>query len=579
MTHHRLLLGRLSPKTLGGYRLIRTLIAVTFFYLNFLGVAFAVPISVSVDRNPVSIDDSFQIQFTASETPDQDPDFSPLDQDFDIVSQNSGSNMSWVNGKASKTLQWTLTVMARQAGNLIIPPINFGKDVTQPLTIKVTPASAASRLNSEDDIILEVGAEPKEPYVQSQVLYTVRIYSKVEIVRAALNEPELDDAVIEKLGDDSHYGTRINGVDYAVTERKYALFPQKSGSVSIKPLVLNAEVLTGNRSGFNGFFGSQMTRNRRVTSDAVDLSVKPAPVTFSGEHWLSADHLVFSEEWSGDASSMKVGEPLTRTLTLVAKGTTVGQLPELNTAKAEDKIKQYPDQPVLEEQKKPDGLMASRQEKIALIPLNPGTYRLPAIEIPWFNTRSQSLEVAKIPEKTITVAAAADSKNQDSSSTFPKNAEAEGQSHMTTASAQTSDFWRWVSVALAGGWLATIVYFLRRQRSFSNMKIQAKTEEHDAVNWHERLKQACAGNDAETVKSVLLAWGKRQYRVTSLSALAPFCEAGLRDEILLLNRTLYSQEAKHWQGKRLFQAFLEHNAGKQSDKPREDSPLEPLFRL
>ena len=141
MTHYRLLLCGVLPKTMDSHRLVEILLTVTVLYLTFLGVAYAVPISVSVDRNPVSIDDSFQIQFIATESPDEEPDFSPLDQDFDIVSQNSGSNMSWINGKASKTLQWTLTVMARQAGNLIIPPINFGTDVTQPLAITVTPAS------------------------------------------------------------------------------------------------------------------------------------------------------------------------------------------------------------------------------------------------------------------------------------------------------------------------------------------------------------------------------------------------------------------------------------------------------
>ena len=35
----------------------------------------AADIKVSVDRNPVSLDESFKIIFTATQSPDNDPDF------------------------------------------------------------------------------------------------------------------------------------------------------------------------------------------------------------------------------------------------------------------------------------------------------------------------------------------------------------------------------------------------------------------------------------------------------------------------------------------------------------------------
>ena len=42
-----------------------------------LSTGWAAEIQVAVDRNPVSINDSFQLVFTTSTTPDDDPDFSP----------------------------------------------------------------------------------------------------------------------------------------------------------------------------------------------------------------------------------------------------------------------------------------------------------------------------------------------------------------------------------------------------------------------------------------------------------------------------------------------------------------------
>lgn len=536
----------------------------------------AAQINVSVDRNPVSLDESFQIIFSAAEAPDDDPDFSPLEQDFNIISQSNSSSATWVNGKASKTIQWILTVMAKQSGSLTVPSVKFGNDSSPTLNILVNQHSSSGDLNANEDIIVEVEATPQEPYVQSQILYKVSIYSRVEIARASLNEPELDDAVIEKLGDDNNYATQINGVDYSVTERKYALFPQKSGMMTIKPLVLSAEVLSNNRSGFNGFFSSQFAKTQKVLSKAINLNVKPVPSSFSGAHWLSAEQLELKEEWSGDVRKMKVGEPLTRTLIIQAKGATVGQLPELNTAKAEDWVKMYPDQPVLKEQKNPEGLIAFRQEKIALIPSKAGTYTLPAIEIPWFNTQKGTMEISTIPGKTITATAVAGPEPAVQSSAMdsakPGNNPAPFIIHTEKA-----NLWLWVSLGLAVGWLTTLVYFLWRRPDKNPMMVNRK-EDIKADTSIKNLKKACADNDAMAAKNALIAWGRQYLSATNLSDIASCCDARLRDEILALNRTLYSREALPWQGKKLFQAFSEHKARKQL-AAREEPCLEPLYRL
>ncbi len=550
-----------------------------FFLLLLLLVTqstFAAEIKVSVDRNPVSLDESFQIIFTATEAPDDDPNFSPLEQDFSILNQSSGSSSSWINGKSSKTVQWTLNVMAKQAGNLVIPAVKFGKDVSESSTILVTENAAKKEVNTDEDLFIEVEATPKNPYIQSQVFYTLRLYTKVDISQARLNEPELADAVIERLGEDSNYNTQVNGVNYSVTERKYAFFPQKSGKLTIKPLVLTAEVLTGNRPGFNGFFNSQMSKTKRVESKAITLDVKPVPASFTGQHWLSAEQLVLKQEWSGDIQQMKVGEPLTRTLTLLAKGTTVGQLPELNTTNTNDQLKAYPDQPVLQEQKKVDGLLAFREEKIALIPSKAGSYTLPAIEIPWFNTKSQKMEIARIPETTLTTVAVA----TQSVAIAPAVTSAIPQKIETgpvIKSPQETNIWLWVSVFLAVGWLITVIVFLIK-RTVKKPVIENSDLEISLKECIKNLKKACTNNDAVAAKDALLEWGRKKFNASNLGAIAGFCDARLRDEILHLNHTLYGKEIGQWHGKKLFQTFTENKAREKIATPV-DKSLEPLYRL
>jgi len=543
-------------------------------------VVFAAQISVSFDRNPVSQDESFQIIFTANDTPDNDPDFGPLERDFEILGQSQSSNSSWINGKSSKTIQWTVNVMAKHPGSLIVPAVKFGDDVSQPASVLVTQATVNKAVDADDDLFLEVDATPQSPYVQSQVLYAVRLYRRVEIAQASLSEPELGDAVIEKLGDDSNYNTQINGVNYLVTERKYAVFPQKSGSLTIKPLMLTAEVVANTRPNFNGFFNSQMTKTKKILSKSVTLDVKPAPATFTGKHWLSAEQLVLKEEWSGDNQQMKVGEPLTRTLTLLAKGTTVGQLPELNIGKVDEQLKTYPDQPALQEQKKPEGLIAFREEKIAVIPSKAGFYKLPAIEIPWFNSQSQKMEIAKIPETTITALEAVGVQPDIAAPVAPTPVQQPQKAEAvmpTISQPQQQNVWLWVSVFLASGWLATLAYFLIKRPAKKPLaeKSEREIRLEDSVK---SLKKACADNNAAVAKDALLAWGRQKFGATSLGAIAELSDARLRDEILNLNQVLYGKAAELWQGKKLFQAFVENKA-REKMAATDDDKLEPLYRL
>ncbi len=539
---------------------------------------YAADIRVSVDRNPVSVEDSFQITFTAQQAPDDDPDFSPLEQDFAIISQSTSTSSSWINGKSTKVVQWILNVMAKQVGSLAIPPIKFGKDVSQASTILVADKTA-KKVDADEDLFIDVEVTPQNPYIQSQVFYTMRLYTRVNISQARLNEPELSDAVIERLGEDSNYTTQVNGINYSVTERKYAFFPQKSGKLTIKPLMLTAEILVNNAQGFNPFFNSQMGKTKRVESKAITLDVKPAPPEFKGTHWLSAEQLVLKQDWSGDIAKLKVGEPITRTLSITAKGTTVGQLPELNTTETSEQLKAYPDQPVLQEQKKVDGLIAFREEKIALIPSKSGTYQLPAIEIPWFNTQTQKVEIAKIPEVTL------------ESSSVAKQSEPEPIATQVVAPVETpkieslamannnqeTPIWLWVSVFLGLGWLITLIVFLRSRQSKSTVVIETESE----INLKaavKTLKDACANNDAITAKNALLVWGKQKFDSHNLGAIAGFCDARLRDEILLLNQTLYGKDSTTWQGKKLFQAFTENKA-RAAVKVTEDKSLEPLYKI
>ena len=182
--------------------------------------AFAVPVTVMVDRDPVNINESFQIIFE-SDNSVGDPDFSPLNGDFRILGKSRQSSINIINGDMKRSNKWVLTVMANRTGELNIPVIHFGKARSEPSRVMVKKSGAGSGSSvSSDDVFIEVEAKPVNPYVQAQVIYTLKLYRAVETGNASLSDPEVStgDAVIKKLGDDKEYEIHKDGKQYLVTE-------------------------------------------------------------------------------------------------------------------------------------------------------------------------------------------------------------------------------------------------------------------------------------------------------------------------------------------------------------------------
>ncbi len=547
--------------------------------LNFISVAlYAADINVSTDRNPVNLNESVQITFTANDQPDGEPDFSPFEKDFTILNQAQQQSTQIINWERKKSFQWILTLMPKHAGNLVIPAINFGTDNSQFSSIVVNTARTTS--DNKGDLFLQVDVNNAQPYIQEQVIYTLKLYRKVNISQASLSEPVLQNAVIEKLGEDKNYNTQYQGENYVVTERKYAIFPQKSGVMTIAPLTLAADVIIANQRRSNGFLNRQSTRTKRVASEALTLEVKPKPVQANGQFWLPAKQVYLQEKWPDDAVQMVVGEPITRTISLFVEGITVGALPELYKNNMPAYLKAYPDQPVLKEEAKDSGMVALREEKIALIPGKAGSYTLPEIKVPWWNTGTQKMEVAVIAERTIIAVPAVDSNGNTQAplsviSPLPLSVpEAENES---VSLQENHDLWFWLTIFFACAWIATLIYFLsKKTKETKDIKPQIAKEKEVAIL--KMLKQACINNEPVMVKDVLLKWGRKEFKQSSLTNIAQQCDAALLDEIHSLNAILYSNNAEAWQGNALWLAF-QSNQSTRAEKRETLDPLQPLFKI
>jgi hypothetical protein len=564
-------------------------LAPLLFLLAWSGALLAANIQVQVDRDPVNLDESFQILFTADSEPDDEPDFSPLQQDFTIHSQSQNSQVSVINGQYSRQIQWTLNAMAKRSGDLTIPPIAFGRDSSPALLVHVQAGRAAdddsAAADGNAEVLVEVDAEPKNPYVQAQVLYNVRILFQVGLGNARLEEPKLDNAVLVRLGEDKKFVTQRHGQRYQAIERRFALFPQQSGQLTVQPPVLEAE-LAGRHSLFNRFFMQQPDRIVKLRGKTVELDVRSIPKAFKGQHWLPAQHLELSETLSKDPPQVAAGEPLTRTLTLKAQGSTVGNLPEL-AANAIAGLQAYPDQPALEESPSPAGLRASRVEKAALIPGQAGDYALPEIAIPWWNTETDREEIARLPARTLTATAGSTATavvppSSNAADTAPSGTAACDNPAPPPPGSATALPWLWGLAAFTSlGWLATALAWGWRSHKRPAPTAPAGTTasaQPDERSLRRRLREACRANNIQITRQALLAWAQAHWPHNPprhLDELAARCSPALAEEIARLNRAAYGTTGAAWNGAALWQALEQIPGGA---PPQKNDGLEPLYR-
>jgi len=543
-----------------------------FLFLLLLIIAntnsFAETINVFSDRNPVKLDESFSLIFKSQNSSVESPDFSPLEKDFDILSQNQSSQVQIINGKQSSTKQWTLTLIAKRTGNLTIPVIYFGKEQTAPITIKVQKADKPTGKN-QGNLFLEVEATPKTPYVQSQVIYTVRLFYALKLESASLSEPNFSggEVLVKKLGEDSQYETRRSGKRFIVIERKYALFPQQSGTITIEALNFQAQVRENGRTRFDSFFNQGRTKIKRLRSKTIKLDVKPIPNTFKGKNWIPAKQLILKDSFADKLPKFKVGEPVTRTLTLSADGLTVGQIPEfMKFRKNTDKFKQYTDQPKLDEEMTSQGLKSIRQEKIAIIPSKAGEYTLPAIEIPWWNTETNQMDIIKLPARTIKVAPAPIQKQTlPPQTTVPAPVPCKQQ--QIDYKGNSNYYYEILTFIFAFGWIITLIacWWRIKAKTQDNKKPLSQVKESDKKTAINNLKKACHNNNAQEAKKALLVLGKTEI------------EPALQTEIEKLNKILYGNTGENWQGIELWKAFKAQKPEKVTKKDKDRDGLEPLY--
>ncbi len=520
--------------------------------------AHAASLQATVDRNPISENETLQLTLTLRDYDGPaNPDLTALEGLFDILGSTQSSQMSIINGRVDARKEVHISLAPKQVGNLVIPTIRIGNLESQPITLKVVKANAPQQ-GGITDIALEVEVDNQAPYLQQQVILTVKLKHAVNLAEGVLPDPEIPGVEVYKLGDDKGYQMIQNGRRIGVIERQYALLPQQSGEVTIPSILFRGRTQERGAGSFGGLFNSPFNQGRQLQtrSQPIALQVKPQPQRQSGMAWLPASKLSLDESWSPTSANgepqFRVGEPITRTLTLRAEGLSANQLPELSLH-PQSGFKVYPDQPQLETGTNQQGVVGTRIEKYAIVPTQAGTLTLPAITLPWWNSQSGKLEMIKLAEKTVQIAPAAAG---SAPSPMPQTEVAASPMQPGAASASPL-LWPWqlATLLLAIAWLFTLWLWWRKQPLPSAKPDHSATLGKANLN---TIKKACQANQSAQARNALLNWSHTHNPTSPAKNLVELAkqlnEEEAKQAIYQLDASLY-KDGKEWDGSACWQAI------------------------
>jgi len=521
-------------------------------------------VPASVDRESISETDTVHLNIDITDQSGKRPDLTPLAKDFDIIDTAQSNQIQIINGRTRSKNTWTITLAPKHAGTLTIPALDVGGHHTEAINLRVEKASAASAGGKTPDILIEAAVDNVAPYVQGQVILTLKIYHSVPLREASLSKIEIPDVAMERLGDDTTYNTQRDQRSFEVIERRFALFPQRSGTLTIPAVTLTGKVpdkRTQSRAPADNFFGDpfgmlQTLLSVRSKTDEITLNVQAKPSNAPAAIWLPASNVTLSETWQPSPPNLRVGAPVTRTLSLKVEGVPGSQLPSFSIGD-DSAVKLYPDQPVTSNQVTPAGLIGTLQQKVAFIGARPGKYELPAIEIPWWNVTTKRMELAKLPGRTLDIAAgenAAANINAAASAPAPAvSTAAPSKSDVaiaTTAPAEAAEnYWRVGAMNFAAVWLLTVVMWWwqeRRRRNGATVTTAMTASTPDSLRGaSQRLRNACTSGDTQAIRDATLALAAARWHddpPRSLGALAQRLTDAGKDAVLQLDTMLYGKQ-------------------------------------
>ncbi len=338
-------------------------------------------------------------------------------------STSQSSNVSIINGNVTQNfeLRYTYVVQATKEGEFTIPPAEVkveGKTYkSNSIKIEVIKSgtrsddtnnntaaaqydqqSPSSNQESDGDVFLRLFISKKNVYREEQLIATIKLYTKVNIVdNGSFKLPSFDGFLTEDITEPFKWNQEsYNGQIYRTgIVRQFILYPQKEGTLTLSPseieIIFQKRSERRSRSMFDEFFGNYENVRRNLISNSVSVNVKELqgnkPFNFSGAVGS------FKLNASIDNSSVKTNDAIN----LKVKISGNGNIKYINPLEID-----FPNDFDVYDPKIADninystnGAVGSKTFEYLMIPRHAGEFTIPAFSFSYFDTETDKYKIEK----------------------------------------------------------------------------------------------------------------------------------------------------------------------------------------
>lgn len=256
-------------------------------------------------------------------------------------------------------------------------------------------AQDAQQLVDDGRLLVRAYTEPDgNVYLGQQTRFFIEVLTDSWFTTSP-RSPELrveGAVVLEPERFSSNITRRVGGGTLSGIRRGYLVYPQRSGQLTIPPLDISFGIaVDGNPS-----------RLMTLRTDSIGLQVQMPPGGEARLPFISTPKLEADQNISSSRDELRVGDSITRTVTLSAADSQALLLPVIRFAPF-DGASVYPDPAQLSNKANRGRYSGARIDSATYILERPGDYELPEITLNWWDSTAERFRTVSLPAAEFSV--------------------------------------------------------------------------------------------------------------------------------------------------------------------------------
>ncbi|OBT22684.1 hypothetical protein A9266_11440 [Vibrio tasmaniensis] len=181
----------------------------------------------------------------------------------------------------------------------------------------------------------------------------------------------------------TNYTERVGGTTWSRQRWEVTLYPMTSGEFVIPTVPVRIQVSAPDGSNVGGTLYTQPIK--------FEASL-PSGLLSDESPWFSATDVDVEQQWQRSSEDLKVGDAVTRTVTIKAKDSLSVLLPNVLTNESTQQYQAYPQPNRLDDTQERGDYRSSRIEETVYVIQQGGEFTLPEFTFQWWDSKNQRLE-------------------------------------------------------------------------------------------------------------------------------------------------------------------------------------------